>query len=303
MIQLSQSTERDVMDSLRGRLFAVALLAMAAGCTGSRWAKEDIDYAQKYPRHTDDVAKVAKQAIDARHVIGKRGAYAGFAGSDEPAGYGAEAGVFVYPRSWLETRIGGALLAHEGEHVLSGGGIIGARVQTPSRLAPFAGVSGYLGYAGSRSADKDSVDNDGNGMVDEFGEKDRNFVGAIAPELGVHYWVTSRVRLTGSADYRFTSDGRGNDSLFYGLSLAVLGRGQTSPPKSGPADEGGWKFVRDEPRAFAESSELPVTLQPTAPLPSVEEAPPSPSVHHQTTIPDLGAADVASEAAGILNSL
>ena len=291
------------MGSLRRCLIAVALLVVAAGCSGSRWAKEDIDYAQKYPRHTDDVAKVAKQAIDARHVTGKRGAYAGFAGSDEPAGYGAEAGLFVYPRSWLETRIGGALLAHEGEHQLSGGGIIGARVQTPSRLAPFAGVNGYLGYAGSRSADKDGADNDGDGDVDEFGEDETNLVGAIAPELGVHYWLTSRVRLTGSADYRLTSDGRGNDSLFYGLSVAVLGRGQTSPPKSGPADEGGWKFVRDDPKAFQDSSELPVTLQPTAPLRSVEEAPPSPPVHRPTTFPDLSDADVGGEAERILNSL
>lgn len=291
------------MGSLRGCLIAVALLAVAAGCSGSRWAKEDIDYSQKYPRHTDDVAKVAKQAIDARHVIGKRGAYAGFAGSDEPAGYGAEAGLFVYPRSWLETRIGGALLAHEGEHQLSGGGIIGARVQTPSRLAPFAGVNGYLGYAGSRSADKDGVDNDSDGVVDEFGEYETNFVGTIAPELGVHYWLTSRVRLTGSADYRLTSDGRGNDSLFYGLSLAVLAKGQASPPKDGPPDMGNWKFVRDDPNAFTEASELPMTLQPTAPLPAYEEAPPSPPVHYPTTIPDLSDADVGGEAARILNQL
>ncbi|WP_145435810.1 hypothetical protein [Lacipirellula limnantheis] len=281
------------MRSWRRCLIALALLAMAAGCSGSRWAKEDRDYAQKYPRHTDDVAKVAKQAIDARHVIGKRGAYVGFAGSDEPAGAGAEAGLFVYPRSWLEARIGGAVLAHQGEHELSGGGIVGARVQTPTRLAPFAGVNGYVGYAGSRSADKDGVDNNSDGVVDEFGEDEVNFVEAIAPELGVHYWLTSRVRLTGSADYRLTSDGRGNDSLFYGVSLAVLAKGQKSPPKSGPADEGGWAFVPEESQTAADSSALPVTLQPTV----------LPPTHHQTTIPELSLEDVASESAAILNQL
>lgn len=291
------------MGSLRRCLIAVALLVVAAGCSGSRWAKEDIDYSQKYPRHTDDVAKVAKQAIDARHVIGKRGAYAGFAGSDEPAGYGAEAGLFVYPRSWLETRIGGALLAHEGEHVLSGGGTVGARVQTPSRLAPFAGVNGYLGYAGSRSADKDGADNDGDGDVDEFGEDETNFVGAIAPELGVHYWLTSRVRLTGSADYRLTSDGRGNDSLFYGLSLAVLGRGQTSPPRSGPADEGGWAFAPDGSQVAADAGSLPVTLQPAVSPPASNQATPYQPPHRPTTIPEISLRDVASESAGILNQL
>ncbi len=36
----------------------------------------------------------------------------------------------------LKARVGGAVLAHDGDNQLSGGGIIGARVQTPSRLAP-----------------------------------------------------------------------------------------------------------------------------------------------------------------------
>ena len=288
---------------MRFRLAMLSMLAAALGCSGSRWAREDRDYAKKYPRHTDDVAKMTKQAIDARHVIGKRGAYAGFAGSDEPAGAGAEAGLFVYPRSWLETRIGGALLAHEGDHELSGGGIIGARVQTPTRLAPFAGVNGYLGYAGSRSADKDGTDNDGDGDVDEFGEDETNFVGAVAPELGIHYWLTSRMRLTGSADYRLTSDGRGNDSLFYGVSLAVLAKGQSSPPKGGTADEGGWAFAPETSSASAEGSELPVTMQATVLPPTrADERPYQPEVH-PTTIPSISLDDVASESADILNQL
>jgi hypothetical protein len=225
--------------------WAILLPVLAAlGCTGSRWAREDADYAAKYPHHTDNVLRMTKQAFDARHVVGKRGLYGGFAGSDEPAGAGAEGGLFVYPRSWLELRIGGAALAHEGEHPISGGGILGARVQTPTRLAPFAGLGGYAGWAGFRSADNDGADNNGDGMIDEFGESAHDAVLALAPELGVHYWLTSRVRLTGSADYRLTSDGRGNDSLFYGLSVAILGAGQHSPKES--KDSGGddaWRFT------------------------------------------------------------
>lgn len=61
----------------------LVLLALAtAGCHGSRWAKRDADYAQQYPRHTDNVAKTVKQAIDARHVRGKRGYYIAGTGRD-----------------------------------------------------------------------------------------------------------------------------------------------------------------------------------------------------------------------------
>jgi hypothetical protein len=223
------------------------LALLSAGCTGSRWARDDVDYAHKYAEHTDDSVRTVKQAVDARHVIGKRGMYAGFAGRDEPFGAGAEAGVFAYPRSWLETRIGGALLAHEGERPLSGGGLVGVRVQPPTRLAPFVGLGGYLGWAGFEDRSLDNVDNDNDGFVDEPDEEsDFAFVGAIAPEAGVHYWLTSRLRLTGGADYRLTTDGRGADALFYGVSLAWLEPGQRSPSRRTADHAENWDFAADE---------------------------------------------------------
>jgi hypothetical protein len=71
------------------------------GCTGSRWAKDDPDYAAKYPTHTDNVAKTVKQAIDARHLRDKGGVYAAVSGRDDPTAMGGEVGIFVTPRrSW-----------------------------------------------------------------------------------------------------------------------------------------------------------------------------------------------------------
>jgi hypothetical protein len=260
------------------RVILWPLVAAAVGCTGSRWAREDPDYAAKYSHHTDNVARMAKQAVDARHVVGKRGVYGGFAGSDEPFGAGVEGGLFVYPRSWLELRVGGAGLAHDGEHPLSGGGIIGARVQAPSRLAPFAGLGGYAGWAGMRSADNDGIDNNHDGIIDEFGEDEVDGVVALVPELGVHYWITPRVRLTGTADYRLVSEGRGNDSLFYGLSLAVLSGGQRSPPKSYDVSAtDGWSFATTgatvEPRDAGVEEDLMLGDQPVElpPLPAMGE--------------------------------
>ena len=248
------------------RVVIVANALLLAGCSGTRWARDDVDYARKYPHHTDNTLKTTKQAIDARHVLGKHGYYAGFAGRDIPAGAGAEAGVFVYPRSWLEARVGGALLGHDGPEPLSGGGLLGVRAQTPTRLAPFVGIGGYLGWSGFEDASMDNLDNDDDGFIDESGERELDFVVAAVPEVGIHYWITSRLRLTGSADYRFASDGRDADAMYYGVSLALLGAGQSSP-KASPADSGGdWNFGED-PEAWKNAA------APTGPLPKIERPP------------------------------
>lgn len=247
--------------SWRRPISCLALLLM--GCTGSRWARDDEDYARKYPRHTDNVLKTAKQAVDARHVVGKEGWYAGFTGRDDPVGAGAEAGLFIYPRSWLETRVGLAALGHEGEHPISGGGLVGVRVQPPTRLAPFVGVNGYLGWVGFADATHDQIDNDDNGLVDEPGETDLDFMTAIAPEVGVHYWLTSQWRLTGKADYLFTSDGRDVDSIYYGVSLAWLFPGQCSPMKSRP-DRRDWNFAEGADTRLPPMPEVEPTANPDA---------------------------------------
>jgi hypothetical protein len=242
-----------------------ALAMIAGGCRGSRWAREDADYAHKYPHHRDDVLKTTKQAVDARHVIGKRGVYAGFAGRDEPFGAGVEAGVFAYPRSWLEARAAGAVLAHESERPLSGGGLIGMRIQPPTRLAPFVGMGGYLGWAGWEDAAMDSVDNDDDGFTDELGEDQSVFVAALVPELGMHYWITSRLRLTSSADYRLTTSGRDSDSMYYGLSLAWLGPSQSSPVRSKSSSEE-WSFAPSEIETTAANVAAPTSMSATTPL-------------------------------------
>ncbi|HMP07358.1 MAG TPA: hypothetical protein PJ982_13485, partial [Lacipirellulaceae bacterium] len=245
------------------RMVLLCAALAATGCSGSRWARDDLDYARKYPQHSDDMLQTTKQAVDARHVHGKHGFYAGFAGREEPRGAGAEAGVFMYPRSWMETRVGGAILAHDGDKPLSGGALAGVRVQPPTRLAPFVGLGGYVGWSGFRDASMDGLDNDGDGLVDEWGEYDLEFVVAVVPEAGVHYWINSRLRLTASADYRLASDGRDADALYYGVSLALLGRGQSSPPK-GCGDSGDWTFGDDD--AWKDAA-APTGPAPTLPPP------------------------------------
>lgn len=235
----------------RGVLFALLALAahccIATGCNGSRWAKRDADYRQKYPRHTSSVPRTIKQAIDARYVRGKSGGYIAAAGRDDPIAAGAEVGLFGYSEPWLEVRGGLAGLIHEtGERPLSGGMLGSVRLQAPSRVAPFVGLGIYGGWAGLESAENDNVDNDDNGFVDEDGETESDFAVAIFPEVGAHVWLNHRVRLTTSVNYYVTNQGRDDDFLFYSVGLSFFGSQYEARPHAPPVDCGDsvdWEYT------------------------------------------------------------
>lgn len=224
---------------MRLTVLVTVVAAMAAmGCHGSRWAKRDADYRQKYPKHTDDPLKTVKQAIDARHVRGKAGSYIAGAGRDDPVAAGAEAGAFFYGEPWLEGRIGLAGLIHEtGEHPISGGMLGSVRLQIPSRLAPFAGIGVYGGWAGLESADNDGYDNDNDGSIDEWGENDHALALAIFPEVGAHLWISHRTRITTSVTYYVTNQGRDDDFLFYSVGLSFFGNMYEDEPACPRIDE------------------------------------------------------------------
>lgn len=215
------------------------LAILANGCHGSRWAKRDADYRHKYSKHTNNVAKTIKQAVDARHVRGKQGFYIAGAGRDDPVAAGAEAGIFGYAEPWCEYRAGLSGLLHEtGDHPLSGGMIGSARLQVPSRLAPFVGLGVYGGWAGLESAEDDGIDNDDDSFVDEPGENDSAFALAVFPEVGAHFWLNHRTRITTSVTYYVTNQGRDDDFLFYSVGLSFFGRAyereRHCPPVSPP---------------------------------------------------------------------
>ncbi len=219
--------------------FLLLLALLANGCHGSRWAKRDADYRHKYSKHTNNVAKTIKQAVDARHVRGKTGLYIAGAGRDDPVAAGAEAGVFGYAEPWCEYRAGFSGLVHEtGDHPLSGGMIGSARLQVPSRFAPFVGLGVYGGWAGLESAEDDGIDNDDDTFVDEPGENDSAFALAVFPEIGTHFWLSHRTRITTSVTYYVTNQGRDDDFLFYSVGLSFFGRAyereRHCPPISPP---------------------------------------------------------------------
>lgn len=222
------------------------LILLLSGCAGSRWAKDDPDYAAKYPHHTDDVGRTIKQAVDARHLTQKGGAYGGLSARDEPTATGAEFGLFRYPNPYLEGRVGVAGLFYESDNIpMSGGGLAAARLQTPTRLAPFVGIGGYAGMTPEMGANHDNIDNDGDFYIDEGDETEQDFVFAMIPETGCHFWLTPGWRLTGSASYYMPSSGREDDFWMFGISVACLtDLGIATNPKtlSKQAHDRGWRI-------------------------------------------------------------
>ena len=197
------------------------------GCADYRWAMDDKTYNLHYRDDEDvDVPRQVKQATDARFVKGKVGTYGGGGWQDSPKTAGGELGVFGYPTSWMEWRGGLACLGGTEEQDFFGGVNIGARVQTSSRLAPFVGTGVFCGYSKVIvDATTDGVDNDNDAIIDEFGETEKdinNVLLAVYPEVGLHWWVDSRWRVTGSAGYYVTTEGREHDFWLYSFGISML---------------------------------------------------------------------------------
>lgn len=193
---------------------------------------DDSVYRQKYGRPYEPgekIPRMAKQLVDARHVAHRSGAYldAGVAG--DPITLGGEIGFFHYHEPWRESRVGIAGLAGTG----AANGFVGLdgglRLQPPTRIAPFAGLGGFVGLSEDKVPAIDGRDNDDDWFVDEPGETKKQ-VGALFaayPEIGVHAWLTSRVRLTGFGRYYVTTDGRDSDFWYVGLGISLL---REAPP-------------------------------------------------------------------------
>ena len=220
-------------------IMMLTMLVAMTGCSGfgtSRWAMDDPVYAEKYdePYPSNDLDKaerLMKQSVDARYVEGRSGFYAGAAASDDPVTGGVEVGGFHYLNHSIEGRVGLKGLLGTGASDYFGGVDTGLRIQSPSRLAPFAGVGGYVGGNGrSEPAEDDLRDNDDDGSIDELGEEKNvgKFFASVYPEVGAHFWLNGQTRLTASAQYHLTTAGRDDDFLFIGLSIGFLSGNRSS---------------------------------------------------------------------------
>ncbi|MDP6558000.1 MAG: hypothetical protein QGG71_25255 [Pirellulaceae bacterium] len=217
------------------RFFLICLvMSSVSGCSllKSRYAMDDPVYAEKYAAGAKkfDILGKAKQALDARHAEGLGGVYLSGgaqyqARASEPFA-GIELGTEGYATSWTTGRVALAATGGDGEGRV--GVDLGTRLQTPTRIAPFAGVGMFLGARPHKDlVDMDGLDNDDDGWIDEYGEKEwdfDNWLVAVYPEVGTHVWLNGSWRLTAYGRYLVTTEGRVHDDWLLGGQLTVFRR-------------------------------------------------------------------------------
>ena len=199
-----------------------------------QWAMDNEDYARQYrdpdthPHRSNTIRKLSRmsqQMVDARFQKGQGGLYAGAGGATRHRGaLAGEIGFFALPTSWSTARIGAVGLVAEGLPTYMTGAVAGARFHAPTRLSPYVGLSGMVGYSELSTTAKSSYF-DSNGSFIQSGQKiieSSAALAAVIPEAGVSYWLIPQARLNLGASYYVTTSGRSQDFLLMGLSLEVI---------------------------------------------------------------------------------
>lgn len=197
----------------------------------SKWANDDERYAKQYRApYSDDPAKkwprMAQQMMDARFESGTSGGYIGGGGGvarRQPAGEG-EIGFFSLPTAWSTVRLGAVGMGATGKGL--GGGVVGMRLHAPTRWTPYVGVSAAAGVSGFGTTIADHSYTDGNGHHVWKGDtvNTTQWMGAVVPEAGMSYWLTSHTRMNVGASYYVTTEGRSHDFLLFGMSFDFASR-------------------------------------------------------------------------------
>lgn len=211
-----------------------AICITSTGCNffKSRYAMDDLEYAAKYSEGAEkgDIPGKLKQMIDARHAEGLGGIYVSGGAQTMPdsqtALVGLDLGYEYYQTSYFSQRL--ALTGYAGTDQGYAGADTGVRLQLPTRISPFVGVGMFNGVSrGITDASRDRIDNDDDGIVDEYGEEDSYpdaWLSAIYPELGTHFWLTGHGRLTAFGRYLVTTEGRAQDGWLIGGQFTVFSR-------------------------------------------------------------------------------
>jgi hypothetical protein len=158
---------------------------------------------------------------------GPSGPYIEIGGQTDPAAIGVGLGAYNYNYRHLTTRLAVYVLGSESVDDVFLGADAGFRMALGTPVSPFIGLGGYYGYHSEQiSAEDDGLDNDGDGQVDEGGEKDARIdrsMASVYPEAGLHIWIDQKNRLTLSGKYHITTEGRDSDFwLFcFGIYFAI----------------------------------------------------------------------------------
>jgi len=167
----------------------------------------------------------SSSALAWQDKTGTGGLYAELGGREGPDAFCGEIGAFGYVNNNLTLRAGLAMIASESFDDLFTGITTGARYAFDSPLTPFVGFGVFGGYSKETvSATNDGVDNNNNGLVDEWGESDSRISAVLLsayPEVGVHLWAGDNMRMTFSGKYYVTTEGMDSNFWLFNFGLAM----------------------------------------------------------------------------------
>ncbi len=155
----------------------------------------------------------------------KQGVSIDLGGRTDPLAIGGEISILgeIYDR--VSFKAGLSFLGLENDN-LFGGYTMGIQYRTGHRLSPFIGLGAFYGYSERKDdAEDDNIDNDNDGFVDESGEEKEvidDTIASLYPEIGMHFWVTDKTRLTMSSKYQITTKGRDHDFWMFSLGRVNL---------------------------------------------------------------------------------
>lgn len=197
-----------------GRLVAASIaLSLIAGCASTKARVQDaLENVGLDRQEQHKAVEEGKEAALAPGRHGSAGMYVAAGANPHFHGAGGEIGG-VYNDYWWEAKAGLAMYLSGSGRGLFVGPTAAIHLQLPTRLSPFAGVGVFAGYS-----ERDT------GQWDENGEAkviDEGFA-SVYPEVGVNFWLADKIRLTTSATYQITTEGRRHDFWTVGGGIAVL---------------------------------------------------------------------------------
>jgi hypothetical protein len=171
-------------------------------------------------------AGYASVCFSAENQTDKPGFYAEMGFGNDPSTLGGEMGLFMLSNEVLMMKGGLGFLLSENFKDVFVGTHLGMRLCVPGKISPFIGVGVFGGYTKKEfNADDDGIDNDGDGKIDEPGEKDTEIddvIGTFYPEAGINIWSSPTSCLTLSGKYNYTSKGRENDFWSFNFGFMFL---------------------------------------------------------------------------------
>lgn len=204
-----------------------AALLMVTGCAQIKWAVKDVveDVSGLDPDEQREVLRVTKRVALAPGRHGAVGVYAtgGGGGDPETEGGGGEVGIDVNSY-WWSSQLGIMVYGSTPADNYFIGPTARFRVQLPYRLTPFAGIGGFAGWGEIHRRDDDGMDDNDNGVIDDADEitTDSVYFASVFPEVGAHFWVNDRIRVSGSGSYYITTEGRDHDFWMASVSITLF---------------------------------------------------------------------------------